>query len=239
MVARCPDGRTRRLIRSRTLVASAVALATLGAIANAWWMGKLRCLPAHLALTRSRSADVRAFGCDGLRLYRHEPERSRAAATLVGCLSDPDRWVRANAADSLEALDYREAGPRMVILMRDPEPLVRGEAIEVLGTWQDTAALPELQRIVAHLPDEGDSWVRAAAVRALGRYRLPGSLPAIEAALNGPDELVGREAIEALAAIGTEQAWSAIRRKASGSGLGAETAREALSRAPIRSRQSP
>jgi len=102
----------------------------------------------------------------------------------------PDVTVRLSvieAAGSMGKEAAPVAGPVLVVLAQDPEPIVRAEAIEVLG---ELAYAPALDLIMTLLAQDEDAMIRACAAEALGDMQIATSLPVLIGALSDPDEAV-------------------------------------------------
>ena len=112
-------------------------------------------------------------------------------------LEHHDALVRRLAVSALaDHLDLRTTGLVALRLRADPDPAVRAEAAEVLGTRPD--AIPAL---LAARRDE--SRVVEAVVTALGALRHADSVPwLIEQARSADDALVREAAVAALGEIG-------------------------------------
>jgi HEAT repeat protein len=96
--------------------------------------------------------------------------------------------------------DVRAAVTRA--LRGDPEPVVRAEAVEILGA----AGAVALDTVVSALGDP-DTRVVEAAVTALGEIEAPEPVPwLIDAVASHPDKLVQEAAVAALGAIGDARA---------------------------------
>jgi HEAT repeat protein len=134
-------------------------------------------------------------------------QRRRVAAALAACpgeaaqaavtraLGDPAKEVRRAAA---RALANRDPGdPRLAVLFSDPEPELRAEALRLYGR-----AHPEC---LTELLDDGSALVRGALFELLATRPdlLPGAaaVPAVRAALAGPDADLAAGAAVALAVL--------------------------------------
>lgn len=80
----------------------------------------------------------------------------------------------------------------------DPDPIVRKEAVDTLGSFKDTKVLGVLTYVLFNDPDEE---VRKEAVDELGDLHHPYSTAALTHALKDPSPLVRKEAIEGLKKI--------------------------------------
>ncbi len=135
---------------------------------------------------------------------------------------DRTRWC---AVKALGRLDAREALPDLIAGLRhDPDPDVRMEIAQVLGTWGETGAVEVLLDALNGDPDDD---VRLQACRALGQIRDPRAEEALVGCLAVLDTLgvddwdagddvdfsvvweLQREALEGLARIGGANAIEA------------------------------
>ncbi len=80
----------------------------------------------------------------------------------------------------------------------DPDPMVRKEAVDTLGNFEDTKVLGVLTLVLLNDPDEN---VRAEAADELGDLHHPFSMSALSLALNDRSPIVRKEAIEGLKKI--------------------------------------
>ena len=80
----------------------------------------------------------------------------------------------------------------------DPDPIIRKEAVDTLGSFSDTKVLGVLTYVLFNDPNEE---VRMEAADELGDLHHPYSLDALTKALKDPSALVRKEAIEGLKKI--------------------------------------
>lgn len=115
------------------------------------------------------------------------------------------RWIARNLVELAEEHVELYYNPLFRWLLKDPDPVVRVQAIE--GLWEDENVnlINPLVRMLREDPDEN---VRAAAASALGRFVLLGELGEID----GPLAMVAEKAL--LAAIHTPQESLEVRRRA-------------------------
>lgn len=112
----------------------------------------------------------------------------------------------------------RAALPEVLRLLSDPAPEVRAEALDLLVEHPAPEAVPQL---ISRLTDADDT-VRSLAAEALeqlGRGAAP-AIPALVRLSEDPSRLVRGSAIEALGAIGTPEAMSALNRLLGGPDAG-------------------
>jgi HEAT repeat protein len=148
-----------------------------------------------------------------------DPDVSTAAALALRELSSLDRQSildiacrfsgstsplhRQVAALLLATLDERE---RLLLLIKDEEPLVRMRAISAIGASSHTSSVPLL---VMALNDE-DPDVRIAAADALAETGDTGVLDSLEHALSDEDVWVQCALLRAITAISEERALTTI-----------------------------
>ena len=136
-----------------------------------------------------------------------EPPVRQAALQVLGRLNGPDSEVVLLLAMKDESalvrrsaiyyLDGRNPGhyPALTLALTDEESDVRRQAIEALAMSADRSLIEPLMLM---LQDE-DPWVRATAVRALGRLGGGEALVAVRSGLHDPVGLVTIAALEILA----------------------------------------
>jgi HEAT repeat protein len=131
------------------------------------------------------------------------------AADLLGELGDPgtvdvlvkslledgDWHVRFRASGSLATIGGAEAVAALVRGLEDPIKEVRLACVEGVGRHDPAVGIEAFSRMVV----KDNEWeVRVEAARALGRSGLPSARPAVEAALEDPNEFVRSAAAHAL-----------------------------------------
>ncbi len=145
-------------------------------------------------------ADVRATAAISLA-RTHAPS---GAAHVAELLSDPHPDVRLAAVEAVGLLaegESREGWIRPVLEDRDPR--VRATAAQVLLEGGSDA---DAERLLSVLAAAADPQTRAAAFRALGYSRAPGSFDLAAAGLLDPAVSVRSEASRTVAAIDPERA---------------------------------
>ena len=138
-----------------------------------------------------------AFVPDPLR-----PVEPRIVEALSGRLTDEEEDNRELAAEALGALKAAAAvGALAAAASEDPEDDVRREAIRALGAiGTDEAGV----RLLSMVEEPG---LREHVVRALGRFAYRPSVTALIGVYDAdPESDVARDALEALARIGAEEA---------------------------------
>ena len=120
-----------------------------------------------------------------------------AVDLLVAALgNERTRWPASGALINIGAPAVR----RVVLAVKDPNPVVRREALFVLQQLEVAAAAPSIQEALS----DPDSTVRVQAVRALAHFRGEGALRRILAMAEDRHPLVRDAAIEALGRFGAE-----------------------------------
>lgn len=99
------------------------------------------------------------------------------------CMHGDEVDVRVLAATALGESGNTEAREIAEAALRDENANVAAAAADALGVLEDERAVPALARAAV----EGDLWVRNAAILALGQLQSPQGIPALTAALNDPD----------------------------------------------------
>lgn len=178
-----------------------------------WWMGWVGYLPGYIALTKSDNAQARFSGCKALGRYVREPERTRAATVLIGCLSDTDSWVKIAALESLEELQYYPATSRIAALSMESDGGVAAVAMNLLAKWRT----PEGFRLaLLALKERHDTrQLRSTAAKCLGWYDNEQSLEAVRHLLTTAEaESVQVAAVEALGQMNITGANELLRKTA-------------------------
>ena len=138
-----------------------------------------------------------AFVLDPLR-----PVEAGVVEALAGRLQDEDEGIRELAAEALGALKgSSQVGALATTAAQDPEDDVRREAVRALGAIGTEEAGARLLGMV------DDEKLREVVVRALGRFAYPPSVAALIGVYDAdPGSDLARDALEALARIGAEEA---------------------------------
>ena len=93
-----------------------------------------------------------------------------AGPTIARFLDNPNPRVRADAANALARLRLRDGVEQLRKLTSDIDPIVRANALRVLGIAEDKQSY---QTLLAHATDDRDSRVRVNAIRALASLKDP------------------------------------------------------------------
>lgn len=118
-------------------------------------------------VNEGKTPRVRAFALRTFEWLKEDAREASDAITLS--LKDEDEWVRRQALHALLAVDppTPETVAKVVPLISDPDPQVRGETIERLGALGSKAssAAPEIAK---RIRDEGTHWTSYAPDVAVG-----------------------------------------------------------------------
>lgn len=132
--------------------------------------------PIIAELLRSPDDAIRSSAAEALG-YLGIKAPARYGEALLPLLGDGVTLVRSCAAESLGALAYESAIPRLGrLLMSDIDELVRASAAEALAAFDDSRVLS----FAHHALDDPDPTVRAYAVRTIGLKGDGGLLPALK-----------------------------------------------------------
>ena len=105
-----------------------------------------------------------------MRLAAAEPakkpaDRAKAAEGLVAALSDPDPFLRADAARALANWGDASSVPPLIAVLKDSQLTARWAAIDALGSLRDPRAIAPL---IAHLKTTRELFATANALAHLG-----------------------------------------------------------------------
>jgi HEAT repeat protein len=121
----------------------------------------------------------------------------RAIPPLLHSLESTDRWEQRNAVEALCQIGVDAVG-QLFVAAKDNNPVLRRNAVEVLGKLRATSAMSVLSESLA----DPDSTVRTQAAWALGELGDNSVMDFLEKlALNDPDENVREAAGEAIEKI--------------------------------------
>jgi len=93
-----------------------------------------------------------------------------AGPTIARFLSNPNPRVRAGATNALARLRLKDGVEQLRTLASDIDPIVRANALRVLGLSEDKQSYATL---LSHATDDKDSRVRVNAIRALASLKDP------------------------------------------------------------------
>jgi HEAT repeat protein len=142
----------------------------------------------------------------------------RSVDVALAALKDPDDMVRAGAIKLLGRMKAPRWTEAVQAMLKDRDGYVRYRAMEVLaeanapklGDCLRQTLMDDEVRVADGLGDAdvaiavlqaSDAWVRAAALKVLARIKDPKSVEAVAKMLEDPEDLVRREAVEALAEL--------------------------------------
>lgn len=173
------------------------------------WMGHSSAIPALVEALHDESWTVRIAA---VRALVEITDVREAFPDLISTLNDDHPLVREAAAETLGKIGDHNASAYLVQALLDKDSFVRRSAAEALGNLGDLTAVPNL---INALKDD-QHYVRRAVARALGKIGDPAAIPALIDHLDdtrGPEWEESRMCdivAEALAAVGTPQAMSAL-----------------------------
>lgn len=147
-----------------------------------FWLAGIRCVQPEPAWGRAvdTAVDVRCHCAMGLVNSGHR----RAIVDLTALLNDPERRVRAGAAQAISCGEPSQAEPllRFKIQVGDQDAEVLGECFTALLALAPEDSLP----LIASRLQDRDEAVREYAALALGESRHPLALEHLQAAWNAP-----------------------------------------------------
>ncbi len=159
-------------------------------------LGDPRTGAALVPLLNDPSQEVRLAAAESLGRIGDE----RAVPWLVGLLADPEEGVVLKALLALRKLKHPAAIPALLALLQSPQPRIRQKAVDALGVLGDAVVAEQLEQLLRN--DRAED-VRAAAAKALGEIRDPGSVDALQNAIHDVFS-VRCKAIVSLGQIGDE-----------------------------------
>ncbi len=168
----------------------------LAAVKGLATMKDARAAKPLIAALRDRKAEIRAAACAALRHFGD----TSVLDMMVVLLDDDDHAVRWQAANALNALGWKPANNR--------EMMLRAVAI---GKHEDAAAEgAKAVDILARALGDNATPRRHAAAVALGKTGDPRAVKPLEQALRDEDSSVRVSAIEALAHLGNAQSCTLL-----------------------------
>ena len=164
-------------------------------------LGSPQAVPSLITALDDKERLVRRDAADALAKIDDPRVVPALVAVVRRCREIPLR-----AADALERLNVPEKAGALRPLLADPDMLVRGIAVRLLGKAADPADLPA---ILAALKDEAP-YVRAGAAGALCHFDdQPAVLPALLAAMG--DAAVRADAAKSLGCLGGPETQAPLR----------------------------
>ncbi len=163
----------------------------------------------------------------GERLLR-QGENNEAAEIFDRLQSDPVPQVRAAALGGLVALRPDDATPRLLEALADDNRFIRGAAMRIIRETPNQQAVDTLADSLGQLEPDG----QMALVRALTARSDPSARPAALELLDSSQESLRLAALDALAAVGTNDDVEALVKLATTAGTPAirDRARQSLDR---------
>ena len=125
-------------------------------------------------------------------------ERAPAVPRLIALLGDTDAWVRMAAARAIGEVRDSRASETLIVTLSDADWRVRRLAAWALNEMKEERAVTALCRL---LLTDSRAEVRRAAAEALGEIASAEALPALNQALNDPEEDVRAKASWAITEI--------------------------------------
>ncbi|MBS1856686.1 MAG: HEAT repeat domain-containing protein [Acidobacteria bacterium] len=125
--------------------------------------------------------------------------RGKAAVPqLLAALRTKDTDVLYESLIALQKIRDESVGPRIVFLLRDPEPKVQIAAVEAMGLLRNMQAVPDLLGV---LRDTRNDKVRRSALGALAMLPDPKSRPVFQQYLSDKDDKLRAAAAEGFARL--------------------------------------
>ena len=185
-------------------------------------------LPNILASLPQRTTFRRALAV--IRLAAAEPspkpaDRAKIVEGLVAALSDPDPFLRADAARALANWGDAASVPPLIAALKDSQLTTRWAAIDALGSLRDPRAIAPL---IAHLETTRELFATANALAYLGA-RHPDAEQQLAPLFKSKNSVVRLEVCRLLTVFGTGQSKAALTKAKSDSNVDvAEAAAVAL-----------
>jgi HEAT repeat protein len=163
----------------------------------------------------TQKIEILLDNCDSNNLSRQaealidlvEARVYEAVPKILKCLNSTSVAIRSNAVYALGYLGIEEVetvGSALMPLLKDPEELVRSEAVEALGDLNYTPAIEAIEHLLRKDPS---ALVRASAAETLGYLGKARSIETLEISLLDAceDEAVRCYAANAIGLLGTPQ----------------------------------
>ena len=132
--------------------------------------------------------------------------RTRSAADVLDCLSDPDSSVRVLACNALARIGDVAAVPRLFELLRDTDPMLSQAAV---GAIQSLGS-PAVEALALEAARAPEPHVRRAALRIVAYFGYPAGLDLLIDAARGEDERLRDAAIHGLALVDEPRALQSL-----------------------------
>lgn len=214
-----PIGPVCALLRDPDMIVQAKAVDALIKLNDADSIGHL------LEILQDESEHVRRAAVEVLNAVGN----ANAIKDLLFALKDQDWWVRVRAADALGAIGGPKVIDAVLQILGDDDEFMRRTAVEILNTTKDPRAFEYLVNALG----DGDWWVREraidalanlgnkravphlialldadnqttpVAIRALAQLGDPLAVAPIMAKLRTTDDMIQREAVEAVGLLAT------------------------------------
>lgn len=136
--------------------------------------------------------------------------RTRVAADVLPCLSDPDVGVRVLACNALARIGDASAVPRLFELLREPDPMLTQAAVSTLQAL-GSATTEKLALESARAPEPH---LRRAALRIVAYFGYPAALDLLIEVAEGPDDKLRDVAIQGLALLNDARGLAVLLRTA-------------------------
>jgi len=151
-------------------------------------------------------------------------------AQIVEDLASDKRGQRVKAIFAMEYVKSADVFPHLINLLKDPDPDIRGAAIQVLGV---KAHPKSLNSLVKHLKDPSPA-VRVHTAEALGHFNDVRLAPYLVSLLGDDDEQLVISAARSLGSIGSPESVDPLIRLAKDSRATVRVAAiKALSELPL------
>ncbi len=149
-----------------------------------------------LRLSQEPDQRVRATVAKALQIFSEAKQRLELTRAF---LRDEDTRVRANAIESLGAVEDEDVLRRLTELTRSPNSRERANAIKKL--WEQ--GYRDFEISLVRMLHELDEWTRASAVWVLGEIEAPHLVDLLEESLGDSSAVVRENAIRALGKQGS------------------------------------
>lgn len=155
-----------------------------------------------IELLSDTEEEVRTAAADALERL----ESFQDLAQIVADLASDKRGQRVKAIFAMEYIKSADVFPHLVNLLKDPDPDIRGAAIQILGV---KAHPKSLNSLVKHLKDPSPA-VRVHTAEALGHFSDARLVPYLVSLLQDEDEQLVISAARSLGSIGSPEATAPL-----------------------------